>query len=91
MRNLYPRMARATLRLEGEAGSVTVAASFPSFVCENLVDGQPCGALVTPHPNRELPYCQRCKRPERVWRVALPSEIAAYDARFQQHVEQADL
>ena len=88
MRNVFPRMARAKLRLEAPAGELTVPeVRFPTFVCENVLKEGPCGALVTPDPHKELPYCKQCKRKDRCWRLATLAEVEAFDRRFLERFE----
>lgn len=62
-------------------------------VCENERtnprDGatEPCGEIMIVTRGDELPYCHRCKKRDRVWRLMTEQEIAANDAAFLQLIE----
>lgn len=62
------------------------------ITCENEItrDGIAfaCGNWMVVTRGDELPYCYRCKRPQRCWRLVTEQEIAARDRAFERRLEQ---
>lgn len=64
--------------------------------CENVIKDAAdvehiCGNWMIVTRGDELPYCHRCKKRDRVWRLVTEQELAANDAAFLKGVERLEL